>query len=580
MILTMKFNTFLLCVYFLPGFAEENFEELTNFYIPVLQFMLNEIKIKRIFYIYSDDNVLGDQFIQMMFADEPVEVFKIEDTDKISSLYKGEDINSYIALIDSNFQNKSYKLSPYALNRFQESIIISGSSLLDIDPAAKDASSFVISDKQIYGVVRCNQFRSFVSLVHIAFHDLLDFDLVPLAQCKYEINQLKGDFFLNTKDIPLTVPFEEVPYTGKFNYFYRESLKHFTQKISKYSLNLHNASTLLIDDFFMDSIITKDVLKSDYCLVVPTPNFLPADLYLSYTFKGITWIVILILIFYITFAFMYLFNESFFHGFYFVISASTWTSWFPSFKRLNIRQFLLFAFSISYGFCITRIYFAKLSTFLATDIFVEEIENIQDIIDSGLKIVGNSHNLAKFSKTFFGVARSEHIQERIPGTTSQELYMDLNKSFCYHIQDFRWEYIKKKQNFLYQKKLKTTRICTPDMKWTYMSEIRQIEPFFTNFYAMAKETGMFSIWETLSYIDIGQVGIFKYAQDEKDIEKQLTFIFFMKIWYLLVGGWTLGILCFTFEKGWYYSKDVRKKITFRQIPSLISEGFSFLFERI
>lgn len=403
-----------------------------------------------------------------------------------------------------------------------------------------------IQNTRIFGKQLCNTENN----LSIELEEILEYDKLLLKSCSFEL--YKHSYY--AIDFPLVDLRNGTHGTGKFHYFSHGLLEYLTKTFSKSTKASENSSKLEFrPDLILMMLETNNLENSGQCLVVPKLRPISEELYTFYAYKCLTWIVIFMSLFYIAMATKYLFNMSYFQGLQFGIALITWTSWDPLQKYLKIRHFrqlIVFNILCIYGFWLTNIYSAKLSTFLTTYVYGKDIETVNDVLESGLKImVDETVPITNRRKDLQNSFVKEGDRLKVWNNI-----MNFNRSYGYFILNYFWEYLKFKQELLTKKKFHLTKICDNyDSKFLLFemlantNKFKYLKPYLLKYSFMIDEAGLMDIWNTLSYIDMSKFKKLKSLRDDGEVRKPLTLLFYKKIWILVGSGWIIAFMVFLFE---------------------------------
>lgn len=503
----------------------------------IIKILLTKYNLRHISYIYSNSS-RDNKLIEMLFHDfpSPLTISNLEIIRKIP-FYAA----NTLVLIVSDFEghlNSNIEEKDLSIN-IPVYVIISDKQWHQIPKGMQQRASLLLNQKLIYGKKLCGS----NNVVPIEFEDFNEFDLILMSYCKYAIHE---HAYFNA-DHPLVVRMYGGKVTGKLYYFSEGLLEYVYKLILKYKNSSNNSGTIKFDSFLITILLMiNNFDNAKTCFMVPKLRLLPQELYISHMYEDLAWLTIFVATFYIALGYKFIFKGSYFQGLQFTIGIVTWTSWISIPRYQNMKQLIVFVLLTLYGFWLTNVYLAHLSTYLTSDVYGKQIETVEDILRTNLKIMikNDARNIAIKN------GLKSAIVEKDVATLSRHLFR-FNTSYGYLVTKHTWEHLERMQELLSKKKFHYTNICDYSDLLTVLIIKGLWNPIFrTHFYMYpfrVMEGGLLEIWNTLSHHDMYKGRLFRYLREDHNARKPLSLSFFLKMWYHLIFGWTFGLVIIFLE---------------------------------
>lgn len=502
---------------------------LDDFHLSIIQILCKKYNIQRL-HIFFDESYKSD-LIKIINKDFSMSIFFLKGVSKPYQIFESD-----LVIFITNFENETIAKKEQVFFISVRTVIITEIKISDIPFFLLVKNYIILQNNTIITESICESESS----VNVTVENVHNIDLYLMGLCRYVVAS-KG--FFSEIAFPLVVKLNSTHSTGRFYYFNKEFLKYLNMKLMNFSKKSSKLEIQPSISFPRRGVFNIEFLKN--CIMVPKIRLLSQEKYISNIYCKFTWSVIIVSLFYIAFINKYVFEISYFEGLQQAITLTTWTSCFPIFKNLSKLNFVVFILLIFYGFFLNNTYLSKLSTYLTSYVYGKQIENVDDFIQSELKILTyfNSFN------TFPGKLQKSFIIEENRSKVNDFIF-NLNSSFAYPVLKNVWKYLERSQSLLSKKKFKYTNICEKSEIETILVPMvpkLYMEAHYFRFTLLVHEAGLMDVWDTFSYIDLERRKLFKYLKDNEEVRKPLSLLFFKKIWYLLFTGHTLGFVSFVLE---------------------------------
>lgn len=311
------------------------------------------------------------------------------------------------------------------------------------------------------------------------------------------------------------------------------------------------APLIVHSSFAFDNSYPTDTVH--LCLMIPVQNALPNYLYLFRPFSIDLWIMLTFLIIYTTAMFYILLKATYFRktpvdifccfqqSFNVIINASN----LEDFRLPRASWIILYLPLFVFGFTISSFYSTYLAAFLTTILYENDLETIDDLIHSNVKIMIVDWQLEDLFQYF-----NIHIKAMINFVNvSYEFSNDvvvhrnsLNTSYGYLVPSDMWKIFQKEQELLRRPIFKLSQICYTTFFSSFpIKQDSYIEQPIKYFIMLSQQFGLFEAWEHRSFRDAINAKIYYLLKDntENDYEA-LSVSFFAIGWWLLFCGLFIG----------------------------------------
>lgn len=298
----------------------------------------------------------------------------------------------------------------------------------------------------------------------------------------------------------------------------------------------------------------------DACYIVPVKNALPDHLYIKHPFSMNLWLLLGFLVIcssLILYQFSRLSIGKSKRKQYFIYLLTSICVFLNISTKMpsHIKQwstFLVYFSLLTFGFMLNAYYNTYLSAFLTTILYEKEVDTIEDLMKSGIKILNTKHliathmRLGRFPKEFlscFEIVDNDKEDEVI------SLRDSLNTSYAYSCSSDRWNHFEKQQELLRWKLFRWTKICFGRYYVTYpmLPDTHLSEPL--RYFSMTcQQMGLFKAWPARSLRDVLNMKWYSILREEKanDFEP-LEVDFFRIAWWTLFFGLGSACVAFAFE---------------------------------
>lgn len=423
-------------------------------------------------------------------------------------------------------------------------VLITQIPLLKREKLEANRNSLVFLNGSLYKYELCGKDK----FILLQVSDLGKTNFLDGKGCKHVLNEYVSENYDKRHFFPLLVSSSSYSETGVLSYFNKyfidflnrkhHSTDFFTKQISLtsavYSIPVPvRANPIAAYPLFMEGKM---------CIVVPSFR-LVAENIIFHPFERSTWFLISFTLLYFSSMTTLFMREPFFIGIQRSLSFITWTSLYPAYKNGKLGHISLFSIMCAFGFVLSNLYQAKISTFLTTHIYGKEIKTVDDIMKSKLTVLGFDIYNQQLKAGLHPVIKTVGSFDDAFNNAFK-----FNANYGYSLYNWQWDFLRKSQELLPRKILVYTDICDQEFDpYVSMSTPFQFEDDLNCFTLMVKEAGLMQIWETLTYIDLRNMKLFKYLRDLEDIRKPLTMVYFLHAWYILGCGWCSAIASWILE---------------------------------
>lgn len=293
-----------------------------------------------------------------------------------------------------------------------------------------------------------------------------------------------------------------------------------------------------------------------WCLMVPLKNEISKSMYIVFPFQLGVWMTVFGSVLYVSVIFKLLgyFNpsRSNIDNFLILTTAIAFVFNINGFKKAphnpSMMMFAICGMLFAFGFVITNMYMAYLSSFLTVTVFGKQINSLEDIVKENLTIQSLSHthmymknalNLSDFMLQFFQV---EDDIDRF--TQNRDLF---NTAFGYPITTDRWKFLQIQQKQLTHKRFRLSDICFANVFSAYMMKYdSHLQRPLEHFIMKARDAGLFSHWEGETFDLAMNKKFIKMLRSEEE-EKAFTVLHFHLLFLLLLFSWALGTVLLVVE---------------------------------
>lgn len=260
----------------------------------------------------------------------------------------------------------------------------------------------------------------------------------------------------------------------------------------------------------------------DYCLMVPVQRDIPKYFYITQPFKTVTWIAVVLSTLYIGLILIIISKilgrqtHEYSHP---LLQALSLTMNYPSRSLYQPTPPLIFCYLLlfSYGFIISNLYNAWMSSLLVAHVKSPQINTIQDVLDKNLKVM-ISPAAMEFMKDVPELKLLSNNLEVQHFDVVNDHMLKYNTSFGYVVPDDTWEFLDHPQQYYNNRKFRLTDIC-----FTYSFGVlifRKGSPLIeamNNHFMYLYDFGMYEYFDgvTVSKAIAGQLFSPKFALDPK-----------------------------------------------------------------
>lgn len=286
-----------------------------------------------------------------------------------------------------------------------------------------------------------------------------------------------------------------------------------------------------------------------WCLMVPMKNEIPKSLVIVFPFQMGVWMTVFGSVLYVSMVFKLL---GYFHparknvdNFLILTTAIAFVFNMNGFTKIphnpSIMTFGIFGMLFAFGFIITNMYMAYLSSFLTVTVFGKQINSLEEIASENLTIQSLNHthmymknalNLSQQMLDFFQV--EDDIDLFIE---NRDLF---NTAYGYPITTDRWKFLENQQKQLTNKRFRLSDICFANVFSAYMMKYdSHLEAPLNRFIMRARDAGLFSHWEGETFNLAVHKKLIKMLPNEEEL-KTFTVVHFYLVFLLLLACWFLG----------------------------------------
>lgn len=250
--------------------------------------------------------------------------------------------------------------------------------------------------------------------------------------------------------------------------------------------------------------ITYPIRIVDYCIMVPVISRVPSYLYIVSPFQDNVQLALLAVLITSSFVIYFISGfKSFSLSFINSVSGLLNSSFAGQISEVFIISSRFFQLLIrAYGFVFTNYYNCILSSFLASTLYGDQIDTIEDMIKASVTTIIQTEDY----ETLKGYNVSEEFMKTTKLRGSEFIYenrLSLNNSFAYLLTSDKWEYHEDQQRFMEEPLLRYSKICFAQffLSFPLSYDSMFLNPF--NFFIMqCQSSGFISYWKMESLRDL------------------------------------------------------------------------------
>lgn len=322
-----------------------------------------------------------------------------------------------------------------------------------------------------------------------------------------------------------------------------------------------------------------------WCLMVPMKNEIPKSLYIVFPFQMGVWMTVFGSVLYVSVIFKTLGyfkpSRSNIDNFIILTTAIAFVFNMNGFKKAphnpSMMMFAIFGMLFAFGFVITNMYLASLSSFLTVTVFGKQINSLEDIARENLTIQSLNHthmymkNALNLSDSILRLFEVEDDIDLFTANRDQ-----LNTAYGYPITTDRWRFLDIQQKQLTNKRFRLSDICFANVFSAYMMKYdSHLQRPLEDFIMKARDAGLFSHWEGETFDLAVNKKFLKMLPNEEE-EKTFTVVHFYLLFVLLFVVWSLGVVLFVLENliGRFKSlnrvdiENTREEVVFEEVIHL------------
>ncbi|KAL5286414.1 hypothetical protein ACFFRR_007815 [Megaselia abdita] len=398
------------------------------------------------------------------------------------------------------------------------------------------------------------------SVEHFVAHDTTNFpeDNWPRIELIHHDGRHKRNFPL------INYIGNGVNLSGLVGYMHSELRKYVNNRLerkrvygNKGNLNSRHHQNLIVHITFIENnIFIKQYPLRTFkaCFITPVLDEILTHQFIKRPFSSTSWTTIFLTMLFLTISLRSLIFRDLFKSFFESLTAS-FGSVHSGHKRNN-RERLIYIQMFLYGFIISNLYNAKLSSYLTSPDFGKTLETIENIKKANLTLWStfNKHiqdDLVKHYPLIYQLreeALKGILKTDIQFNTFYEHLFQFDTNQGYLIWDFMWSYIKLSQYLLKKKIFKMTKICPmigfvqPFDLYTSNFEAN-LNDLLSHFTMRIQSSGLDYIWQKRSYRDMH----FRFMRVFVEDWRPLGFMYFKIAWWILFCGISIGFCSFVVE---------------------------------
>lgn len=221
--------------------------------------------------------------------------------------------------------------------------------------------------------------------------------------------------------------------------------------------------------------------------------------------------------------------------------------------RYGLEALLIFS-----GFFLTNCYLAYLSSILLTKIFRRDIDSIRDVAEHNLTILTTDYH-----QYILEVTNATHLVRQQTKLVSEEEYLinlkSINSEYVYFDLDSRFDYYLYQQKFLSHRQMKilTSEWVTTDIGEIPMRSYWPFQDLFTEYMDNLFSSGIFTQFTIETQEEGIRMGELEFTVTKGLSAEPLSLEYFVLCGLLLVGGYTLSIVCFLMEI--FVHREIKRK---------------------
>lgn len=353
--------------------------------------------------------------------------------------------------------------------------------------------------------------------------------------------------------------------------------------LSLFSIEYMSAEIAAEAQLIVESTFTFDVSYPtdivDFCLMLPVNNALESYLYILQPFSRDLWILLVIVIFYCTIMLYILLNITYYkekHVDFFICFQQAFNIILNSSNAINFRipsstWMIMFLPLFIFAFTLYSFHSTYLAAFLTTILFEEDIETMDQLLKSDIKIMAVNW---QFESLFEYYNITDFPYENIVNISLDRIdYIidhrdNLNTSYGYMVPSDMWNIFAKEQELLRRPLFKLSKICYTRFYASFpIKQDTYIEQPLKYLIMLSQQFGLLKAWGNRSFRDAIRADIFHLLRDEtlNDFEA-LSPKFFTIAFGILIGGILLSCLTFFIEilVKYYFTSKLHFKLKFKQ----------------
>lgn len=320
-----------------------------------------------------------------------------------------------------------------------------------------------------------------------------------------------------------------------------------------------------------------------WCLMVPMKNEIPKSLYIVFPFGMGVWMSVFGSVLYVSVIFK---TISYFQpvqnnidNFIILTTSIAFVFNMNGFKKAphnpSMMMFAIFGMLFAFGFVITNMYLASLSSFLTVTVFGKQINSLEDIVKENLTIQSLSHTNMYMRKA---LNLSESMQKFFINEDDIDLFNDnrdhLNTAYGYPITTDRWKFLDIQQKQLTNKRFRLSDICFANVFSAYMMKYdSHLQRPLEDFIMKARDAGLFSHWVDETFDIAVHMKFLKMLQNEEE-EKTFTVVHFYLFFVLLFVAWSAAFVLLALEK--FMRVWNPEKVMSSEVEEEVEEGLGYI----
>lgn len=512
--------------------------EYENLYVSTIKKLHGTYNFRQ-FLIYKDQEFEGDLVERILGIDSKVvnyiETYDFEKMKSILFYFPGSTLP--IMIFSASF------LTEFQLYRYGKAVILITDKDFLVEARMTTSNTMVFFREELIYFDICTDLIVRKDLKSINYFDFPSSKICKIAFQYYQSNKPELKYF------PLMVSLSNGNTTGSFFYYN----KYFAEYINNY-VAIKNVSYIKklysrIGDNFGE--FDYPLSTEEYCIIVPTMNQISKNLYITHPFEIELWLILGISSFYIALIIKLVFKGSYIVR---IQNALEFVTMAPFSKEYSykansfgkaILQIIVFVMLISYGFIISNIYLARMSTYLTTYVYSKQIKTIDDLLESKLEVI------RIYGESYFpDLPKSIEISSK--PKDFYKIFCTLSRNYSYIFWSRQWKFINECQSLLLRKNFELTDICDSKPHSFNSNDPPHLYLNYMKIFTMrVHESGLMQIWETFTQIDLKFDKQFKYLRDNEDVREPLSLLYFLICWRILIIGCIFSSICFLFELFYY-----------------------------